>query len=109
MANNTCYITNRTRKYRVSSLPEAVTAFHNFQDGLMKEGIAMNINKFTQIHYRLFRTVRRSPRTTAIRNWRRSHLLYALLTQDDSLILKLLEKMSIQGQPLYQQSGAGDR
>ena len=25
------------------------------------------------------------------------HLLYALITQDDSLILKLLEKMSIQG------------
>ena len=28
------------------------------------------------------------------------HLLYALLTQDDSLILKLFEKMNIQGQLL---------
>ena len=31
----------------------------------------------------------------AIRKWSRSIFLYALLTQEDSLILKLIEKMEI--------------
>ena len=44
--------------------------------------------------------MRRSPQITEIRNWRRNIYLYALLTQDDSLILKLFEKMNIQGQLL---------
>ena len=37
------------------------------------------------------------------------HLLYALLTQDDSLILKLLEKNEYPGTALHQQCGADDR
>ena len=32
---------------------------------------------------------------TAIRKMEQEHLLYALLTQEDSLILKLIEKMDI--------------
>ena len=49
----------------------------------------MNINKFTQNSmYRRFRIVRRSLMDYGNQELEQEHLLYALLTQDDSLILK---------------------
>ena len=52
--------------------------------------------------------MRRSPQITEISNFGAGHLLYALLTQDDSLILKLFEKMNIQGQLLINRVRSGD-
>ena len=64
----------------------------------MKEGSAMNINKFTQNSLQAVQNCEKIAADNGNQELAQEHLLYALLTQDDSLILKLLEKMSIQGQ-----------
>ena len=64
----------------------------------MKEGTAMNINKFTQNSLQAVQNCEKIAADNGNQELAQEHLLYALLTQDDSLILKLLEKMSIQGQ-----------
>ena len=61
----------------------------------------MNINKFTQ---NSMQAVQNCERDYAYdygnQELAQEHLLYALITQDDSLILKLLEKMRQSG-PLF--------
>ena len=57
----------------------------------------MNINKFTQNSLQAVQTCEKTAADNGNQELAQEHLLYALLTQDDSLILKLLEKMSIQG------------
>ena len=53
----------------------------------------MNINKFTQkSSVRLYRTVERIAMDYGNQEIAQEHLLYALLTQDDSLIAKLMER-----------------
>ena len=64
----------------------------------MKEGTAMNINKFTQNSLQAVQNCEKIAADNGNQELAQEHLFYALLTQDDSLILKLLEKMSIQGQ-----------
>ena len=64
----------------------------------LKEGTAMNINKFTQNSLQAVQNCEKIAADNGNQELAQEHLLYALLTQDDSLILKLLEKMSIQGQ-----------
>ena len=61
----------------------------------MKEGRAMNINKFTQNSLQAVQNCEKIAADNGNQELAQEHLLYALLTQDDSLILKLLEKMSI--------------
>ena len=58
----------------------------------------MNINKFTQNSLQAVQNCEKIATDNGNQELAQEHLLYALLTQDDSLILKLLEKMSIQGQ-----------
>ena len=57
----------------------------------------MNINKFTQNSLQAVQNCEKIAADNGNQELAQEHLLYALLTQDDSLILKLLEKMSIQG------------
>ena len=58
----------------------------------------MNINKFTQNSLQAVQNCEKIAADNGNQELAQEHLLYALLIQDDSLILKLLEKMSIQGQ-----------
>ena len=56
----------------------------------------MNINKFTQNSLQAVQTTEKVAYEYGNQQIEQEHLLYALITQDDSLILKLLEKMDIQ-------------
>ncbi|MBQ2922753.1 MAG: ATP-dependent chaperone ClpB [Tyzzerella sp.] len=56
----------------------------------------MNINKFTQNSLQAVQAMEKVAYEYGNQEIEQEHLLYALLTQDDSLILKLLEKMNIQ-------------
>ena len=56
----------------------------------------MNINKFTQNSLQAVQNSEKVAYEYGNQQIEQEHLLYALITQDDSLILKLLEKMSIQ-------------
>ena len=58
----------------------------------------MNINKFTQNSLQAVQSWEKIAADNGNQELAQEHLLYALLTQDDSLILKMMEKMSIQGQ-----------
>ena len=55
----------------------------------------MNINKFTQKSIQAVQGCERIAMEYGNQEIEQEHLLYALLTQDDSLILKLMEKMGI--------------
>ena len=59
-------------------------------------GSVMNINKFTQNSLQAVQTTEKVAYEYGNQQIEQEHLLYALITQDDSLILKLLEKMDIQ-------------
>ena len=64
----------------------------------MKKGVCiMNINKFTQNSLQAVQSCEKVAYDYGNQEIAQEHLLYALVTQDDSLILKLLEKMNIQG------------
>ena len=56
----------------------------------------MNIQKFTQNSLQAVQNCEKVAYEYGNQEISQEHLLYALLTQDDSLILKLLEKMNIQ-------------
>ena len=58
----------------------------------------MNINKFTQNSLQAVQNCEKIAADNGNQELAQEHLLYALLTQEDSLILKLFEKMNIQGQ-----------
>ena len=58
----------------------------------------MNINRFTQNSIQAVQNCEKIAADNGNQELAQEHLLYALLTQDDSLILKLFEKMNIQGQ-----------
>ena len=60
----------------------------------------MNINRFTQHSIQAVQNCEKIAADNGNQELAQEHLLYALLTQDDSLILKLFEKMNIQGQLL---------
>ena len=57
----------------------------------------MNINKFTQNSLQAVQSCEKVAYDYGNQEIAQEHLLYALVTQDDSLILKLLEKMNVQG------------
>ena len=57
----------------------------------------MNINKFTQKSMQAVQSCEKTASDYGNQELAQEHLLYGLLTQDDSLILKLLEKMGLQG------------
>ena len=57
----------------------------------------MNINKFTQNSLQAVQSCEKVAYDYGNQEIAQEHLLYALVTQDDSLILKLFEKMNIQG------------
>ena len=56
----------------------------------------MNINKFTQNSLQAVQNCEKVAYEYGNQEIEQEHLLYALLTQDDSLILKLLEKMNLE-------------
>lgn len=56
----------------------------------------MNINKFTQNSLQAVQNCEKIAYEYGNQEIEQEHLLYALVTQEDSLILKLLEKMNIQ-------------
>ena len=56
----------------------------------------MNISKFTQNSLQAVQNCEKIAYEYGNQQIEQEHLLYALITQDDSLILKLLEKMNIQ-------------
>ena len=53
----------------------------------------MNINRFTQNSIQAVQNCEKIAADNGNQELAQEHLLYALLTQDDSLILKLFEKM----------------
>ena len=55
----------------------------------------MNINKFTQKSLQAVQDCEKTAMEYGNQQIEQEHLLYALLTQDDSLILKLVEKMGL--------------
>ena len=55
----------------------------------------MNINKFTQKSMQAVKNCERAALEYGNQEIEQEHLFYALLTQEDSLILKLMEKMGI--------------
>ncbi|MCI8319709.1 MAG: ATP-dependent chaperone ClpB [Dorea sp.] len=57
----------------------------------------MNINKFTQKSIQAVQQCERVAMDYGNQEIEQEHLLYALLTQDDSLILKLMQKMGLDG------------
>ena len=57
----------------------------------------MNIQKFTQKSLQAVQSCEKVAYEYGNQELAQEHLLYALVTQEDSLILKLLEKMGIQG------------
>lgn len=57
----------------------------------------MNINKFTQNSLQAAQNCEKIAYDYGNQEIAQEHLLYALVTQDDSLILKMMEKMNIQG------------
>ena len=57
----------------------------------------MNINKFTQKSIQAVQQCERIAMDYGNQEIEQEHLLYALLTQDDSLILKLMQKMGLDG------------
>ena len=57
----------------------------------------MNINKFTQNSLQAVQNCEKIAYDYGNQEIAQEHLLYALVTQNDSLILILLEKMNIQG------------
>ena len=60
---------------------------------MSKGGVRMNINKFTQKSLQAVQDCEKTAMEYGNQQIEQEHLLYALLTQDDSLILKLMEKM----------------
>ncbi len=56
----------------------------------------MNIQKFTQNSLQAVQSCEKVAYEYGNQEMEQEHLLYALITQDDSLILKLLEKMEVQ-------------
>ena len=60
----------------------------------------MNINKFTQNSLQAVQACEKVAYEYGNQQIEQEHLLYSLITQDDSLILKLLEKMNIQKEML---------
>ena len=58
----------------------------------------MNIQKFTQKSIQAIQSCEKIANDYGNQEIAQEHLLYALVTQEDSLILKLLEKMGIHGQ-----------
>ena len=57
----------------------------------------MNINKFTQNSLQAVQSCEKLAYDYGNQELAQEHLLYALVTQEDGLILKLLEKMGFQG------------
>lgn len=55
----------------------------------------MNISKFTQKSVQAVQDLEKVAYEYGNQEVEQEHLLYALLTQEDSLILKLIEKMDI--------------
>ena len=58
----------------------------------------MNINKFTQKSLQAINDLEKIAYEYGNQEIEQEHLLYALMNQDDSLIMKLIEKMEIQPQ-----------
>ena len=58
----------------------------------------MNISKFTQKSIQAVNDCEKLAYEYGNQEIEQEHLLYSLLTQEDSLILKLIEKMEIQPQ-----------
>ena len=63
----------------------------------------MNISKFTQKSMQAVQDLEKVAYEYGNQEIEEEHLLYALLTQEDSLILKLIEKMEIQKEYLLTQ------
>ena len=64
----------------------------------------MNISKFTQKSVQAVQDLEKVAYEYGNQEVEQEHLLYALLTQEDSLILKLIEKMEINKELFYQYS-----
>jgi ATP-dependent Clp protease ATP-binding subunit ClpB len=67
-----------------------------FTDSRVKEEIAVNINKFTQKSMEAVKNCEKLGYEYGNQQIEQEHLLYSLLTIEDSLILKLITKMNIQ-------------
>ncbi len=83
MANNWCYSNTRTKKL------------------VQMEGFFMNISKFTQKSLQAVQDLEKTAYEFGNQEVEQEHLLYNLLKQEDSLILKLIEKMEIQKEHFF--------
>ncbi len=69
----------------------------------------MNINKFTQKSMEAVQNCEKLAYEYGNQQIDQPHLLYSLLTLDDSLIMKLITKMGIQGDMFKKRGKAGHR
>ena len=69
----------------------------------------MNINKFTQKSMEAVQNCEKLAYEYGNQQIDQPHLLYSLLTLDDSLIMKLITKMGIQGDMFKNEAKAGHR
>ena len=69
-------------------------------------GEPMNISKFTQKSVQAVQNLEKVAYEYGNQEIEQEHLLYTLLTQEDSLILKLIDKMDIPGEITIQISGS---
>lgn len=70
--------------------------YSKYRTDKKRGGFSMNINKFTQKSVQAVQDCEKLAYEYGNQEIEQEHLLFALLTQEDSLILKLLEKMQIQ-------------
>ena len=68
----------------------------------------MNIDKFTQKSIEAVNGCEKLAMEYGNQEIEQEHLLYSLLTLDDSLILKLVEKMEIQKDHFVNKTGSGE-
>ena len=83
-SSNTCIIKNKS----IASLNEVYKL-------IIRGGVYMNISKFTQKSLQAVQDLEKTAYEFGNQEIEQEHLLYNLLHQDDSLILKMVEKMEI--------------
>ena len=102
-ANNRCYINNRNKEIIINVYKCAAPASYFFKEPRKlrfilisaEGGEPMNISKFTQKSVQAVQDLEKVAYEYGNQEIEQEHLLYTLLTQEDSLILKLIEKMEI--------------
>ena len=92
-----CYLKNFLKYKKVLAiLKKCVIVVIEQIKNAVKGDVIMNISKFTQKSLQAVQDLEKTAYEFGNQEIEQEHLLYNLLHQDDSLILKMIEKMEIQ-------------